>query len=298
MWIDINPHKTGRLIELSPPKELEIEVRLVVWTCAGQPGMDLQEGKNDLFVTGMIGNDKQSTDVHMFSMNGIGNFNWRMVWKLLVDPTRDTWPVLQIRTWDQDFGIAKEDICFVNLNLKVPCQKVMRTKEPWKKKRFTVEMKPSRKSKSHEKNDYSYLYGVNDTERKIKVEAPAIDWWRCFIHCMLFMSWVCCPCCTDEEPTADKPKILLTLEVLPYDMANEQKVGKGRNHPNIDPYLEKPGGRFKPSLYNPIQTLKQMISPKYCRMLGCIICTIISAALAIMMLPNLASNIITKILLG
>lgn len=49
-------------------------------------------------------------------------------------------------------------------------------------------------------------------------------------------------------------KILISLEFLPSWKAETSLVGKGRNEPNVNPYLPPPVGRFEWSL-NPFKML-------------------------------------------
>lgn len=49
-------------------------------------------------------------------------------------------------------------------------------------------------------------------------------------------------------------KVMLSLEILPHWKAQICKVGKGRDEPNINPYLPPPIGRFEFTL-NPFKML-------------------------------------------
>ena len=45
-------------------------------------------------------------------------------------------------------------------------------------------------------------------------------------------------------------RVCISLEVLPKNIADECKVGKGRDEPNVNPYLPPPVGRMQWS-WNP-----------------------------------------------
>lgn len=55
---------------------------------------------------------------------------------------------------------------------------------------------------------------------------------------------------TSKDPNYPYGKVLLSLEIFPEKLAQGCKVGKGREEPNINPYLPPPVGRMKFS-WNP-----------------------------------------------
>ena len=78
---------------------------------------------------------------------------------------------------------------------------------------------------------------------------------------------------------------------MPKRNADENKVGEGRNEPNINPYLPKPFGRFQFTL-NPFKLIEQLVGPKFRRkaFYYCLCC------LLIIILLFSGPNIITSII--
>ena len=72
-------------------------------------------------------------------------------------------------------------------------------------------------------------------------------------------------------------RVLCSLEVVPEWYADLHPVGKGRDEPNMNPYLPPPFGRIKFTL-NPITCINQFTGPKFrkkCYKILCITCCII-----------------------
>ncbi len=82
MFLEIIPSVDTALLkevwQISPKPKQEYELRVVVWECEDCPAMDAED-TSDLFVTAMVGDARQQTDVHYRSQTGTGSFNWRMV---------------------------------------------------------------------------------------------------------------------------------------------------------------------------------------------------------------------------
>ena len=74
------------------------------------------------------------------------------------------------------------------------------------------------------------------------------------------------------------------MEVVPQWYADLHPVGKGRDEPNMNPYLPPPVGRFKFSL-NPFKTLNQLTGPKFRKKCYFIIFMICLIAYLVFMIP-------------
>ncbi len=49
---------------------------------------------------------------------------------------------------------------------------------------------------------------------------------------------------TENSETEDMGSLLLSIELLPKDLAESVPVGTGRSEPNLNPYLPPPTGRM------------------------------------------------------
>ena len=81
------------------------------------------------------------------------------------------------------------------------------------------------------------------------------------------------------------------MEILPQWKANMERVGKGREEPNLDPYCPPPVGRFKFSL-NPFTNLNQCVGPKFRRKCYCLCLLCLIIAYLIYAMPTIITNII------
>ena len=68
-----------------------------------------------------------------------------------------------------------------------------------------------------------------------------------------------------------KGRVLCSLEMVPKWKKELNPVGKGRDEPNVAPYLPPPVGRIQ-FTFNPIKMFNQLIGPKFrkkCYMVCC-----------------------------
>lgn len=103
----------------------------------------------------------------------------------------------------------------------------------------------------------------------------------------------------DEEKEADMctGEIQLSICVLPMEQAEKFPQGAGRDTPNDDPHCPKPEGRLELSI-NPFKMFMQMIGPAVRRKIYCMLLCVACAFLCTMMAPMIASNVITKVVVG
>eukprot|EP00658_Telonema_sp_P-2_P047284 TRINITY_DN3595_c0_g1_i1.p1 TRINITY_DN3595_c0_g1~~TRINITY_DN3595_c0_g1_i1.p1 ORF type:complete len:308 (+),score=118.30 TRINITY_DN3595_c0_g1_i1:135-1058(+) len=98
-----------------PHPPIEMELRVIVWSVRDCVLSDVNfagEAMTDIYVrawmNGMRG-DRQETDVHYRSLDGSGNFNWRMIFPFVFDPrSKKVMPVNSKSTTPSFFRIRKE----------------------------------------------------------------------------------------------------------------------------------------------------------------------------------------------
>ena len=84
---------------------------------------------------------------------------------------------------------------------------------------------------------------------------------------------------------------MCSLEIYPKTLADQDKVGKGREEPNLNPHLAKPFGRFEFTL-NPFKLINQLVGPKFRRKCYCYCICCLLIAYFIFMLPTMMTNIV------
>ena len=108
LWVDIIPSAKAKLVQKDnialPPQE-EWEMRVIIYKTRGIVP-DENESMADMFVKAKLSlsDEWQSTDIHWRVQNGIGSFNWRMIFpiKLPNPPPFEGWGRLQLQVWDRD----------------------------------------------------------------------------------------------------------------------------------------------------------------------------------------------------
>jgi len=68
----------------------------------------------------------------------------------------------------------------------------------------------------------------------------------------------------------ERGEVLVSVDIVPKELAEQAEVGSGQEEPNRDPYLPKPVGRFTWSL-NPCLMIYQLLGPKLLTKLLCLI---------------------------
>jgi len=127
LWVDIFSAEDAKkypLINIQPPPPVEYELRVIIWGCKEVTIKDTLTDANDLYITGAIdtpGVPIQSTDTHLRSHNGKGNFNWRMKFPIKL-PTKH-YPRFRLQVWDLDFFSPDDSICEAYFSLKGLCRK-------------------------------------------------------------------------------------------------------------------------------------------------------------------------------
>eukprot|EP01121_Diplochlamys_sp_Union-15-3_P000814 TRINITY_DN10677_c0_g1_i1.p1 TRINITY_DN10677_c0_g1~~TRINITY_DN10677_c0_g1_i1.p1 ORF type:complete len:370 (-),score=70.08 TRINITY_DN10677_c0_g1_i1:33-1142(-) len=120
--------------DISPPKPQNWQLRIVIWETENVAFKDNKS--NDIFVSARPqGLEPQTTDVHYYSNDGKGLFNWRMVWDLTL-PMKI--PRLVIQVWDKDFLNPNDAICEAVLNLNSFFKKAFADKD----KRHKIDRQP------------------------------------------------------------------------------------------------------------------------------------------------------------
>jgi len=115
LWVDIMTPEEARLNppeDIRPPEPERWQVRTIIWTVNNV----IFDGEVDLFVTGKLGDHKhQLTDTHWSSPDGRGEFNWRLIWDVIIPSRKENRLLVQI--WDKNMVSTNEALaeCTVNL---------------------------------------------------------------------------------------------------------------------------------------------------------------------------------------
>jgi len=85
LWVEVlttDQAKQQPLLDITPPAPIPFEIRCIVWGVRNVTIHDTKTNQNDLMVTCQCTSNQeiQSTDKHLRSKRGVGNFNWRMMY--------------------------------------------------------------------------------------------------------------------------------------------------------------------------------------------------------------------------
>ena len=272
MWLEIFENEKQKVPEpwkiMSEPLT-EYEIRLVIWETENMEIMD-DEGTSDIYINAFIDQkEMQKTDIHWRCQTGNASFNWRIVLPLRL-PEQEK-PKITLQAYDKDIFSSNDYICgaTINLNPLIEIPKLFEIPFSFNKKYFNS-------LEEDEKENIGQIEFLPVMEDR----GGRKFWVQCFKG--------------KKEATGEGEKsgrILCTLDILPKRNADENKVGKGRNEPNINPYLPKPFGRFQFTL-NPFKLIEQLVGPKFRRkaFYYCLCC------LLIIILLFSGPNIITSII--
>lgn len=87
---------------------------MIVWSVVDMPCNDVED-VSDLYVQCMFNEETQNTDVHYRSSTGDGNFNWRMVFPVML-PIKN--PLITFRTLDKDVVTGDDFLASVSISLQ------------------------------------------------------------------------------------------------------------------------------------------------------------------------------------
>ena len=249
MWLEMFDEENGIKLEpwnIEPEPKNKLEMRLIIYETEGMENMDIED-TSDLYVLAYLDGEKKfQTDVHYRCSTGQGSFNWRM--KIPVEFPRNKFH-LTLQTFDKDI-LSKDDfICSARLNISQILNDVNELDLPIKFSREYYRNLPENKKVM---SNIEFVDGDEDEE--------GVKFWVQM-----------------EKEGVEGGRVLCSIEVVPEWYAELHPVGKGREEPNMNPYLPPPVGRIKFTL-NPITCLNQFTGPKFrkkCYKKTCIICCIV-----------------------
>ena len=255
MWIEMFDQNEENKMEpwnIEPEPKTTLEMRLIVYETDGMENLDIED-TSDIYVMAYVDADKKfQTDVHYRCSTGQGSFNWRMI--IPIEFPRNKFD-LTLQTFDSDIFSKDDYICGARLNLSQILNDVNVLDLPLKLSSEYYSSLPQEKKFSN----------IRFAERDEDEEGVKF--------------WV-----QMEKDGKKGGRVLCSIEVMPKWYADLHPVGKGRDEPNMNPYLPPPVGRIKFTL-NPFKMLNQLTGPKFRKKCYCIICMICLTIYLIFFIP-------------
>ena len=256
MWLEMFDKNEEQLVDvwnIKPQPETTLQCRFIVYETDGMENMDIED-TSDIYISAYINaKEKQSTDIHYRCQNGVASFNWRL---LLPIHTPEKSYNLTIDAYDNDILLRDDFICGCTLNLSYIVNDVNMIDLPIK---LTKEYY---KSLPQEKKVLSNIEFVGKDED----EEGAKFWVQL------------------EKNGKKGGRVLCSLEIVPDWYAEAYPVGKGRESPNIEPYLPPPFGRISFTL-NPIKMFNQLAGPRFRKKVCKFICYFLLAIYLVFLIP-------------
>jgi hypothetical protein len=254
--------------KISPEPITEYQVRFIVWETEDMEMMDV-EGTSDIYALAYIDQkDRQKTDIHWRCQTGNASFNWRLLLPLRLPVQR---PELTLQVYDKDVFSSDDFISGAKLNLKnlvlVP-------------KHLDMPIKFTREYYNDLPEEEKKIYGDIEFMKPSDDEEGIKFWIQCYKG--------------REDATGEGEqggRVLCSLEIVPKSVAEVDKVGNGRNEPNVNPYLPPPVGRFECTL-NPFKLVNQLVGPKFRKKCYCYCLCCLCVLYLCIALPNMLKHII------
>ena len=256
MWLEMFEKNEQELMDvwnISPQPESKLQCRLIVYETEGMENMDIED-TSDVYVTGFVNpKEKHSTDIHYRCQNGVASFNWRLL--IPIQTPEDSYN-LTIDVYDNDILVKDDFICGCRLNLSYIVNDVNTIDLPIK---LTKEYYNSLPQEKKVLSNIEFV-GKDEDEEGAKF-------------------WV-----QLEKNGKKGGKVMCSLEIVPEWYAAAYPVGKGRDAPNVEPYLPPPIGRISFTL-NPITMLNQLTGPKFRKKICKFICIILLVIYLVFLIP-------------
>ena len=272
LWLEIfeASQKSSKIPwKISPEPIVEYQVRFVIWETEDMEMMDV-EGTSDIYVIAYFDqNEIHKTDIHYRCQDGAASFNWRLLMPLKLPVQR---PLITLQVYDKDIFASDDYISGATLNLKDLITVPKYLQMPIK---FTRD----------------YYNGLNENEKKVYGD---IEFMNTEDDEEGIKFWV--QCYKGKKEVAGEGeqggRVLCSLEILPKNLADLEPLGKGREDPNMNPYLPPPVGRLQFTL-NPFKMINQCCGPKFRRKCYCycIICLLV--VYLVFALPTMISRLLT-----
>jgi len=254
--------------KIDPQPLCELQVRLIIWETEDMEMMDV-EGTSDIYVIGYIDQkEMQKTDIHFRCQTGAASFNWRMLLPLRLPVQK---PVITLQVYDKDIFSSDDYMCGTTIDLKniINIPKLLEMPIGLNRDYYnglTIEEKKPL-------GEIQFL-SYEDDEEGTKF------WVQCYKG--------------KKEAAGQGEKsgrVMCSLEILPKKNAELDVVGKGRDNPNVNPFLPPPVGRMEFTL-NPFKMMNQCVGPKFRRKCYCYCLCALLVAYLIFALPTIFSGIL------
>ena len=255
--------------KIAPEPITEYQVRFIVWETEDMEMMDI-EGTSDIYVIAYLDqNEIQKTDVHYRCQSGSGSFNWRILLPLRL-PNSD--PKITLQVYDKDIFASDDYISGATLNIKNLTTVPQYLHMPIKLTR-------------------DYYNGLSESEKKL---FGAIEFMSKSEDEEGIKFWVQCYKGKKEAAGEGEKggRVLCSVEIVPKDLADQEPVGKGREKPNINPFLPPPVGRMEFTL-NPFKMVNQLVGPKFRKKCYCLCILILIIVYLVYALPTILGRLLT-----
>lgn len=275
MWVEINPtqvapEKKEPLWDISPKPPQEFIMRVCVFGTEDIKMMDV-EGTSDVYIRGFFDSRKDplETDTHYRCQTGRASFNYRLNFKMEVPRSHYNFTV---QAYDRDFFKSNDIIGSAIIDLRQAFEDAALTQRPLrvdKKYHDEYMKKPKDEPLSWDEHGEEFWLIMRSKDNKGKME--------------------------------NNGRVRIRIDITTKEFADKNKVGSGRDEPNIEPYLPPPVGRLHFTL-NPWEMYKQLIGPAMrkkiciwlCIFFGTILCCLILYYLVPIILGGLITNWISS----
>ena len=234
MWIEMFDQGEDIKLEpwnIEPEPKSTLEMRLIVFETEGMENLDIED-TSDIYVMAYVdGNKKFQTDVHYRCSTGQGSFNWRML--IPIEFPRNKFD-LTLQTYDCDILSRDDFICGARLNLSQILYDV---------NVLDIPLKLSSEYYSNLPQEKKFLSNIEFASKDEDEEGVKF--------------WI-----QMEKDGKKGGRVLCSIEIVPQWYADLHPVGKGRDEPNMNPYLPPPVGRISFTL-NPFKMFNQLTGPKF-----------------------------------